>query len=242
MDLADNACHVWLFSVQAAVELCESGGCRGAETIGHHRFCPCVRTVVLSWYVGKAPALLSIRREVSSDRDSGRPFLADHILDFSISHCSELFAIAIVSHGRVGVDAELEVLPSVRADIAGLVLTSREASSLALVGETSTERRFTSFWCRKEAVSKYSGHGLAFPFTVLDVLDDDVQSVSPIDSFAVKARVRSWTAGNGAECAVAFGMDVDELQIFDLSTADRLSGKSLIPEVQESLPPRTNQG
>lgn len=213
-----GGCDVWLYSVAAASELCRSSGCAGATLPGRDGFCPCIRSVLISWYVGAEPASLRIHSETTGQRDSGRPFLVGSDLDFNVSHCAGLFALAIVQGGRVGVDVETERDAEATAALAEIALVPRERVLLDQhADDASRARVLAALWCRKEAASKYSGHGLDFPVGILDVVDPRVSAVSSFDSYALEARLHSFRSRSGAWGAVAVGLDVDRVSLFDAS-------------------------
>jgi 4'-phosphopantetheinyl transferase len=120
--------------------------------------------VLLSRYTAVPVTHIRITRAVS-----GKPMLLDAVgLDFNMAHSGELAAYAIALQRQVGIDVE-----RVRADlnIESLVdryFTPFEAQAIRRGAEDPTTT-FFSYWVRKEAVLKATGHALRFPLRSVDV-------------------------------------------------------------------------
>jgi 4'-phosphopantetheinyl transferase len=92
----------------------------------------------------------------------GRPRLASHGLEASISHSGDVVAVALTSAGPVGVD--IEVVASVEYEsLVSDVCTPAEQEFVRGAGD------FYTYWARKEAILKATGEGLRRPMTDLVV-------------------------------------------------------------------------
>lgn len=96
----------------------------------------------------------------------GKPRLPGHALDFSLSHSGDRVVLVLADGAEVGVDVERESERDIDR-LAEMVLTAGEREALAATGDR--ERGFHRYWCRKEALLKATGHGLAAPMTAIRV-------------------------------------------------------------------------
>lgn len=90
----------------------------------------------------------------------GKPELADHRLQFNLSHSREHALIAISSH-RVGIDLEFMGKPDI--DLPGMIdmiCHPDEKAALAALAENARAPQFYRLWSRKEAYCKMRGSGL----------------------------------------------------------------------------------
>ena len=94
----------------------------------------------------------------------GKPFLRDHPVHFSLSHCRDAVACA-VSDQPVGIDAEC-IVPYDPA-LARRVCSGRETEMLARSKNPAED--FIRLWTMKEAISKWEGRGISMPFEEIDV-------------------------------------------------------------------------
>jgi len=104
--------------------------------------------------------------------EHGRPSLPGQDVDFSISHSGELVGLAILPEAggrRIGLDVE-DASPARAArhdelpGLAAIALSEQERRVLDAGADqpvTQRWRDFARYWCRKEAVVKADGAGLA---------------------------------------------------------------------------------
>ncbi|GIH67775.1 4'-phosphopantetheinyl transferase family protein [Sphaerimonospora thailandensis] len=148
-----------------------------------------------SWLLRRvAAAQLGLRPEdVQVDRrcpDCPKPHGKPHIrndgqerLHVSVSHSTNLVAVAMTTVGPLGVD--VEALPADSADsadsvdeVAQCALSPTERSALRALRESERRAAFARLWVRKEAALKATGHGLRIP-------PDQVEVGGPDDAPAV---------------------------------------------------------
>lgn len=112
---------------------------------------------VLASYVDVSPA----RVRFAEPGEHGRPELAGHDPpSFNLSHSGELALVAVGTAGPVGVDVERHSSRPFER------LAARSFSEVELAGwqqasESERQVAFHRLWCRKEAVLKSTGRGLA---------------------------------------------------------------------------------
>ena len=114
-----------------------------------------VRTV-LGICTGIPPASLSLARSAT-----GRPLVAGSAggVDFSVTHCGGLLAVALSRHGRVGVDVEYPS-PRPRAmAMAQRFFSRQEYRALSGMLPEDRLRSFYELWTLKEACIKATGLG-----------------------------------------------------------------------------------
>lgn len=118
---------------------------------------------ILARYLQRAPEELSF-----SVNEYGKPFLADHELEFNLSHSGDYALIAVTRERNVGVDVE-QIREVEIEELARRNFSPREVSELTAL---SPERRLNGFfncWTRKEAYIKAQGLGLSLPLDSFDV-------------------------------------------------------------------------
>lgn len=105
--------------------------------------------------------------EVSVDRSCpdcgephGKPVLEPENLHCSVSHSGERIVVAVARDVLIGVDVE-KVEPCDNLDsVASYVLTNDELESFRRVPASEQLEVFYTYWTRKEAILKATGHGL----------------------------------------------------------------------------------
>lgn len=100
----------------------------------------------------------------------GKPRLPGSGLDFSLSHSGDRVVLVLAEGAEVGVDVERESDRDVDR-LAEMVLAAPERAVLAAMADR--KRGFHSYWSRKEALLKATGHGLAAPMTDIHVSAPD---------------------------------------------------------------------
>lgn len=110
--------------------------------------------------------------------------LALQRLEFNLSHASDLFALALFTHGRIGVDVErVRSLP----DLERMVHSACSDLERDALSDLDVEARTLGFfrcWTRKEAYIKACGDGLSIPLDTFDV------SLAPDNPIAMLAHRR----------------------------------------------------
>jgi 4'-phosphopantetheinyl transferase len=119
----------------------------------------------------------------------GKPRLPGHDVDFSLSHSADRVVLVLSEGPEVGVDVERESDRDVDR-LGEMVLSAPEREVLAALPPDERNRGFHAYWCRKEALLKATGHGLAAPMTAIHVSGpdepaevlswDDDKAVSPV--------------------------------------------------------------
>jgi phosphopantetheinyl transferase len=115
----------------------------------------------LNELVGEAPAV-SVRE---SGPTAGQPFATHEGAEIgvSISHAGGL-AVAAATHGRVGIDVDVDVERSSELlEMAFSVVERRAIQGLAASAALSERSAVNLAWCAKEAVLKWLGLGLRAP-------------------------------------------------------------------------------
>jgi len=111
--------------------------------------------VILAGYIGGEPGHLRF----AADRH-GRPQLAGHGLQFSLSRSRGVALMAVSAH-PVGCDLEFVRHRSGLADLAGARFAAAEAACIAGGCAGTPTRSFYRHWVAKEAYLKATGRGLA---------------------------------------------------------------------------------
>lgn len=125
--------------------------------------------------LGQEPGRVAVRRGAN-----GRPCLgeADH-LDFNLSHTHGWVAVGLARAGRIGVDVERQRPLSTWHDIAPDFLAAAALGAWTALSEPARAEAALSSWCRKEAVLKATGEGLAHdPRTVAVPLSGGIAEVA----------------------------------------------------------------
>ena len=134
----------------------------------------------LSEIVGAAPDAL----EIEADQH-GRLLLRARTpvaIDFNVSHCHGVAAIAVVRGGRIGVDVEAHTGISDLRDVVPSVMGENERALLQNLTDTDFTRAFFGSWTRKEAIVKAIGVGLSYPVSTIDLPSASASSVFRIQT------------------------------------------------------------
>ena len=90
--------------------------------------------------------------------ETGAPYFKDKSCSISISHSSTFIALAATSEERIGIDIEL-----IQDKIIKLGNKFMHLDEIARVNPSNEVIQYTSFWCAKEALYKWSNiRGLSF--------------------------------------------------------------------------------
>ncbi|MCQ0005314.1 4'-phosphopantetheinyl transferase family protein [Actinomadura madurae] len=133
----------------------------------------------------------------------GKPRLPGSDLDFSLSHSGDRVVLVLAEGAEVGVDVERESDRDIDR-LAEMVLTAAERDALTAMADR--RRGFHTYWSRKEALLKATGHGLAAPMTSIHVsAPDEPAAVVAWDGEAAVSPVRltDLTPGPGYAAAAA---------------------------------------
>jgi phosphopantetheinyl transferase len=133
----------------------------------------------------------------------GKPRLPGSDLDFSLSHSGDRVVLVLVEGAEVGVDVERHSDRDIDR-LAEMVLAEPERAALAAMADR--KRGFHTYWSRKEALLKATGHGLAAPMTAIHVSSPDAPpEVVAWEGEAAVSRVRlaDLTPGPGYAAAAA---------------------------------------
>lgn len=115
--------------------------------------------------LGRPPEALAVVRD-----GKGRPHLADGCgLDINLSHSGGWVAVGLARGGRIGVDVELPRPLALWRDIARSFLGDVDLALWAALPAEAQAAAALSAWCRKEAVLKATGEGLAADPRTLEV-------------------------------------------------------------------------
>jgi 4'-phosphopantetheinyl transferase len=94
---------------------------------------------------------------------NGKPSLADHDINFNVSHAAELAVFAFAPDRAVGVDLENERPVRRLLDVAQRFLSEEELRSLAATPAAERDASFLKSWVVKEARLKAEGRGIWSP-------------------------------------------------------------------------------
>lgn len=92
--------------------------------------------------------------------DAGKPSLADHDINFNVSHSADLALFAFAPDRPVGVDVENERPVRRLLDVAQRFMTEEEVQSLAAISPEDRDATFLRSWVTREARLKAQGKGV----------------------------------------------------------------------------------
>jgi len=118
---------------------------------------------LLSDFLGVAPT------EILIDQSQGKPFLPNHMPEFSVSSSKDLALFAISASGPVGVDVEWIDAHFDFESVLNGSFSEREQKSL----RGKAVEQFYEAWVRKEAAVKALGLGLSRSLADLEVMFAD---------------------------------------------------------------------
>jgi 4'-phosphopantetheinyl transferase len=110
---------------------------------------------LLSGFTGTAPQKLRFQYG-----DAGKPSLADHNINFNVSHSADLGLFAFAPDRPVGVDVENERPVRRLLDVAQRFMTEEEVRSLAATSPEDRDATFLRSWVTREARLKAQGKGV----------------------------------------------------------------------------------
>jgi 4'-phosphopantetheinyl transferase len=92
--------------------------------------------------------------------DAGKPSLADHDINFNVSHSADIGLFAFAPDRPVGVDVENERPVRRLLDVAQRFMTEDEVRSLATTAPENRDASFLRSWVTREARLKAQGKGV----------------------------------------------------------------------------------
>lgn len=110
---------------------------------------------LLSGFTGTPPQKLTFQYG-----DAGKPSLADHDINFNVSHSADLALFAFAPDRPVGVDVENERPVRRLLDVAQRFMTEQEVQSLAAISPEERDATFLRSWVTREARLKAQGKGV----------------------------------------------------------------------------------
>lgn len=153
------------------------------------------------------------RCENCGSHEHGRPHVSHHGLHVSISHSESLAIVAITDEGPIGVDVEWRNDARALRPVAAHIVGPDEVTP-------TTPETFFRMWCRKEAVVKALGVGLAMPMKQVQVSTPEEPAKvmlvggQPSQLSLCDLELGSWRTGYTGAVAVMAGGTI-EPQIFD---------------------------
>jgi 4'-phosphopantetheinyl transferase len=91
---------------------------------------------------------------------NGKPSLADHDINFNVSHAADLAVFAFAADRAVGVDIENERPVRRLLDVAQRFLSEEEVRTIATTPPAQRDSTFLKSWVIKEARLKAEGKGI----------------------------------------------------------------------------------
>lgn len=129
----------------------------------------------LAGLTGCKPEDLPIRQ-----KESGKPYLADIALNFSIAHSHDLCLCAVSDQSAIGCDLEHCNPALASPDVVAAFFAQAENNALEQLHGEKRVDGFFQLWTCKEAYLKGTGHGLSLPldsFTVSLRAGTKIQSI-----------------------------------------------------------------
>lgn len=180
---------------------------------------------------GELHSLLSgyfagVRQFELSIGPAGKPALPSEYdgLQFNMSHSSDVTLVAVTRSGRVGLDVE-RIKPELAAEelraIASRFFSADEQRALSVCAAAERHARFYQIWCRKEAVLKGTGEGLAHGTDYFSVVS---ATGAPCSSLTTARDAATWylcEVDAGAGYAGALACDFEPRVIRMCTLAER---------------------
>jgi 4'-phosphopantetheinyl transferase len=117
------------------------------------------RTLVRRLLIGDGPRA----HEPLASGATGKPFVPGH--EFNLSYSGNRLALAVCGRGPVGIDLEAQRPADALAEF---IAHDSEMPFLAAAGTCARGHALRRLWCRKEALLKATGRGLAHPMNAID--------------------------------------------------------------------------
>ncbi|MEV0589382.1 4'-phosphopantetheinyl transferase superfamily protein [Nonomuraea sp. NPDC050310] len=208
----------------SADELARHGRFRRAEDRDRFARAWTLVRLVLGELLGRDPAALAFDRTCRlCGGPHGKPRLTGPEgprLDFSLSHSGGEVIAAFCSGAEVGVDIEQVGRRLDVRTVAPTVLSETELSELTRLGWGAGD--FLTWWTRKEAVLKATGHGLAVELAAVEVSgpyeDPQVRGLPPELGDPADYTLHALDVGPTARAALAVRGPLSTVTVHDGST------------------------
>lgn len=165
--------------------------------------------LILSQYKKQDPERLTISRT-----DSGKPFLEESKIQFSVSHSNEKFGFALHSTHKIGLDIQ-EIYPISSLDrVINNFFSDKEIDHLNSISDDHLlQDRFFAIWTAKEAYLKATGVGIEESFKRLSILPESegFQIFSLDDPDQQEWNLRSLDLAEGYRVVVAIEGEISEM-------------------------------
>jgi 4'-phosphopantetheinyl transferase len=177
---------------------------RRAEFIGAHA----ALRAILASYQGVPPESLLFATTCAwcGDLDHGKPRLEDSAgLNFNLTRAGPLALVAVARHAEVGIDAEPLDRKREWQTIARRALSADERARVQRAEPDRRETLAARLWCRKEAVAKATGLGLALDLKgwTAEPSDDPSWFAASLDEMPEPVLVSDLDTVDGVFAAVA---------------------------------------
>lgn len=116
-----------------------------------------------------------------SQNPYGKPYLAENLLTFNVSHSHDCIIFGFTHDDPLGVDIEYCKVDFDLLSVAQDFCTNNELQKLLSLTEEERSLGFYRCWTRKEAVLKAIGLGLYFPLKALEVSLLSTEAISIIN-------------------------------------------------------------
>ena len=110
---------------------------------------------LLSSYTGTAASELQL-----GAREHAKPQLAGDAIQFNVSHCADIYVLALCAESQIGVDVEAARIVHDAFQLGEMVFSADEKAQLARCESHDINAAFLRGWTRKEAYIKALGVGL----------------------------------------------------------------------------------
>lgn len=153
-----------------------------------------------------------------AESERGKPFLAApaRTLEFNVSHCEDIYVLAITRRAQVGIDIELAREVDDAQELARSVFSPAERRQLDEAGGR-VSAAFLRGWTRKEAYVKALGVGIGVELPAIHVgLESGSRLVAVPDLSGPPLLVQSLQPDDLAHIAVACGQEISNTVCFDV--------------------------
>jgi 4'-phosphopantetheinyl transferase len=165
VQLDDNAVHVWTIELDRPASDADYAMLDPKEQqradqfkFEHHRRrftqAHAAMRTILAKYVGKTPEGLEFKT-----KEHGKPFLAEHTLQFNLSHSHERALLGVTLNTDIGIDIEHHSTRDFK-NLAKRFFHPDEAAAVSAVTGDKQRNLFFEIWTKKEAYIKAIGTGL----------------------------------------------------------------------------------
>lgn len=148
--------------------------------------------VILGRYLDLPPRQIQFQYSAN-----GKPYLSVKfhpcLIEFNLSHSSELALYALTCHRQIGIDIEaLQPMPQAE-EIAGQFFSENECTSILRLPKALRTKRFFELWTCKEAYIKALGEGLSHPLNQFEIAQISNNTKSIVDLTQSLEESRAWS-------------------------------------------------